>query len=275
MDTELGMYDMTTGHEIVSFVGHASTISGASLSPNSKLVATTSTDYNMIIWDAVTGKQLFVFEHSKIVVCSCFSTDSRFVVSGSQDRVCRVWDSKRGKLLRCYSGHTGIIISLTFSPTMDTVASASSDRTLKIWNATTGVDVYNLLGHSRIVLNCRYSHDGQRLVSNDEQVVRVWNTSTGQSLHQIKVEGIQAIVAPRGKSFTWTYCSFCPGSIQPLCYYVIVACSDRTVRVFQTTTSREILQIYCKTVVYCLDSGNSSRAVLGDSYGNVYTVHFE
>eukprot|EP00756_Hemistasia_phaeocysticola_P025267 Hpha_TRINITY_DN15997_c10_g9::TRINITY_DN15997_c10_g9_i2::g.70343::m.70343 len=273
MDTDLGMYDVKTGREIVSFVGHESTVTGASFSCNSKFIATTSTDYNMILWDVVTGKQVFVFEHVKIVICSSFSNDGKYLVSGSQDRICRVWDTRKGRLVRSYNGHSGIIISLSYSPTVDHVASASSDKTLRLWNATTGVQVHQLTGHEGIVLSCQYSFDGQRLVSNDEHVVRVWNTQTGQAILKLPVDGITPIIAgPTGRKCTWTLCAYCPGGCQPVGYYIVAACSDRTVRIFQSTTGKELLYFYCKAAVYCLSSGTREKIVFGDSYGNVYVV---
>jgi len=273
MDTDLGMYDVKNGREIVSFVGHESTVTGASFSCNSKFIATTSTDYNMILWDVVTGKQVFVFEHVKIVICSSFSNDGKYLVSGSQDRICRVWDTRKGRLVRSYNGHSGIIISLSYSPTVDHVASASSDRTLRLWNATTGVQVQQLTGHEGIVLSCQYSFDGLRLVSNDEHVVRVWNTQTGQAILKLAVDSITPILSgPVNRKCTWTLCAYCPGGCQPVGYYIVAACSDRTVRIFQSTTGKELLYFYCKAAVYCLSSGTKEKIVFGDSYGNVYVV---
>eukprot|EP01065_Artemidia_motanka_P029857 TRINITY_DN35920_c0_g1_i1.p2 TRINITY_DN35920_c0_g1~~TRINITY_DN35920_c0_g1_i1.p2 ORF type:complete len:566 (+),score=142.73 TRINITY_DN35920_c0_g1_i1:84-1781(+) len=273
MDTDLGMYDAKSGREIVSFVGHESAVTGASFSCNSKFIATTSTDYNMILWDVVTGKQVFVFEHVKIVICSSFSNDGKYLVSGSQDKICRVWDTRKGRLVRSYNGHTGIIISLSYAPNTDNVASASSDKTLRIWNATTGFQVHQLAGHTGIVLACQYAFDGLRLVSNDEHMVRVWNTQTGQAILKLPVDGITPVLAgPVARKCSWTLCSYCPGQCQPIGYYVVAACSDRTVRIFQSTTGKELLYFYCKAAVYCLSSGTKEKMVFGDSYGNVYVV---
>eukprot|EP01062_Namystynia_karyoxenos_P054669 TRINITY_DN4510_c0_g1_i1.p1 TRINITY_DN4510_c0_g1~~TRINITY_DN4510_c0_g1_i1.p1 ORF type:complete len:575 (+),score=199.58 TRINITY_DN4510_c0_g1_i1:159-1883(+) len=273
MDTDLGMYDIRTGREIVSFVGHESTVTGASFSCNSKFIATTSTDYNMILWDVMTGKQVFVFEHVKIVICSCFSTDGKYLLSGSQDKICRVWDTRKGRLVRSYNDHSGIIISVSYAPNGDLVASASSDKTLRIWNATTGLRVHLLTGHTGIVLSCQYSFDGARLVSNDEHFVRVWNTQSGQAILRLSVDGISPISSgPAARKCTWTLCSYCPGQSQPIGYYIVAACSDRTVRIFQSTTGKELLYFYCKAAVYCLSSGTKEKMVFGDSYGNVYVV---
>eukprot|EP01062_Namystynia_karyoxenos_P054671 TRINITY_DN4510_c0_g2_i1.p1 TRINITY_DN4510_c0_g2~~TRINITY_DN4510_c0_g2_i1.p1 ORF type:complete len:606 (+),score=145.21 TRINITY_DN4510_c0_g2_i1:158-1975(+) len=275
-DTDLGMYDIDTGREIISFVGHESTITGASFSSNSKFIATTSTDYNMILWDIVNGKQVFVFEHVKIVICSCFSTDGKYLVSGSQDKICRVWDTRKGRLVRSHNAHTGIIIAVSYAPNADHVASASSDKCLRIWNATTGLQVHELVGHTGIVLSCQFSFDGLRLVSNDEQVVRVWNAQTGQTMLKLPVTCLSPLTPmPPAWRCTWTLCSFCPGQSLPIGYFIVVASSDRTVRIFQSTTGKEMLYFYCKAAVYCLSSGTHEKMVFGDSYGNVYVVKLQ
>ena len=221
MDTDVGLYDINTGHEIVAFVGHSCTVTSISISSNSKLIATASTDYNVIIWDIVTGKQLFILEHAKIVICTCFSADSKFLISGSQDKVCRVWDTRKGNLTGSFGRHSGIIICLSFSRCKNLVASSSSDKTVKIWNSLTGVESLTLSGHMGIVLSCQYSYDGQRLVSNDEYVVRIWNITTGLTVQKLTVENISP-VSPLARKYTWTLTTFCPGRVQPLGQYVLV-----------------------------------------------------
>ncbi|KAJ9442426.1 Vegetative incompatibility protein HET-E-1 [Diplonema papillatum] len=269
MDTDVGMYDVTNGREIVSFVGHSSTVSGASISRSTKLVATTSTDLNMILWDAVTGKQIFIFEHAKIVVCSCFSSEAKYLISGSQDKTCRVWDTRKGKLIRTYSGHGGVIICIAYSPVADHAASGGSEKTLKVWNCTTGVDLHTLQGHTGIILSCQYSGDGQRLISCDEATIRIWNLQSGVVINRFSIDTITP-AAPIGapRRLTWTLATYCSGRGQ----YLIAACSDRTVRIFQATTGREVLYVYCRSVVYCLSCGGRNKIVFGDSFGNVYVL---
>ena len=38
----------------------------------------------MILWDTVTGKQLFIFHHERGVICCAFSHDAKYLVSGGQ-----------------------------------------------------------------------------------------------------------------------------------------------------------------------------------------------
>ena len=168
-DATIVMYDLARGREILYFDGHEDTIIGAHFSNDSKHLATASRDNNLILWDTVIGKQIFVFEHERIVICCCFSRDGKTIVSGCQDKVCRIWSTKKGmyktsvgtwadvvcvgqvfihlftvagKELLAFKEHEGIITAVSFSPDSDNVVSASSDRTLKIWSSLSGICTY-------------------------------------------------------------------------------------------------------------------------------------
>ncbi len=56
-------------------------IIGAQFSTDTKHLATASRDNNLILWDTVIGKQIFVFEHERIVICCCFSRDGKMAMA--------------------------------------------------------------------------------------------------------------------------------------------------------------------------------------------------
>eukprot|EP00906_Rhabdomonas_costata_P015557 RCo022355 len=186
-DCSLGMHDVCTGREIVSFFGHEDTIISSCFSNDGKLLATTSRDNTMILWDAVTGKQLFIFDHEKVVICCAFSPDSRFLVSGCQDMVCRTWDTRKRREVCAMGGHVGIVVAVAWSPTEDLIASAAADKTVKLWHSKNGTCVRTFKGHLGIVLSCSFSYDGTHIVSNDEQCIKVWETSSAKCLHTVEV----------------------------------------------------------------------------------------
>lgn len=76
-DATIVMYDLANGKEVLYFEGHEDTIIGAQFSNDCKHLATASRDNNLILWDTVIGKQIFVFEHERIVICCCFSRDGK------------------------------------------------------------------------------------------------------------------------------------------------------------------------------------------------------
>ena len=113
---------------------------------------------------------------------------------------------------------------------------------------------------------------------NDEGVIRVWNTVNMTCVLQIQTRDVTAVTRASGsvrrgsmRRPTFMTSCFCPGA-GALGHYVIASCSDRSVRIFQGTTGKEVLMFYSKAPVYCMDAGSASTFVFGDSFGNVYAV---
>eukprot|EP00670_Eutreptiella_braarudii_P008294 CAMPEP_0174307720 /NCGR_PEP_ID=MMETSP0810-20121108/1302_1 /TAXON_ID=73025 ORGANISM="Eutreptiella gymnastica-like, Strain CCMP1594" /NCGR_SAMPLE_ID=MMETSP0810 /ASSEMBLY_ACC=CAM_ASM_000659 /LENGTH=552 /DNA_ID=CAMNT_0015414855 /DNA_START=58 /DNA_END=1716 /DNA_ORIENTATION=+ len=272
-DATIVMYDLARGREILYFDGHEDTIIGAHFSNDSKHLATASRDNNLILWDTVIGKQIFVFEHERIVICCCFSRDGKTIVSGCQDKVCRIWSTKKGKELLAFKEHEGIITAVSFSPDSDNVVSASSDRTLKIWSSLSGICTASISEHTGIVMACNYSADGNNILSNDEKVINVWNVKKQVTSLSIPIDQIPVPVGPVDgtKKRTFTMSSYCPG---PFGWHIVAATSDRNVHIINPNTREVLLSLFCKAAVYCLSSGSRDKLALGDAFGNIYVITF-
>jgi len=77
------------------------------ISPNSKLLATTSSDKQVKVWnlpDFTLEKVLSA--HQRWVWDCVFSADSAYMVTASSDNTARLWDVKAGEPIQVYSGHT-------------------------------------------------------------------------------------------------------------------------------------------------------------------------
>uniref|UniRef100_A0A6T2BQG3 Uncharacterized protein n=1 Tax=Eutreptiella gymnastica TaxID=73025 RepID=A0A6T2BQG3_9EUGL len=271
-DMAVSMHDVYSGKEMTSFFGHEDTVIGASFSLDSKMVATTSRDNSMILWDAVTGRQLFIFDHDKVVICCSFSHDSRFLLSGCQDFVCRVWDTRRRRELLAFAEHDGIIVSLAWAPDDGAVASASADHTVRIWDPRTGQALRTLEGHDGIVLSCQFSLPGDHVLSNDEKVLKVWEWASGACVSRIDINDVKPCPEAPVRKLTWTMSSYCPG----VCgFFIVGVANDKTVNIYHPFTGKEMLSFCCKAPVYCLDRGEHSKLIFGDAFGNVYIVRFQ
>lgn len=275
-DASVVLNSRVVGDEVGIFTSHQETVICTAFSPDGKLLATSSKDRSMKLWDVMTTKLLLTYNHSKVVICCCFSPDSRYVVSGCQDRVCRLWDTRRGKEWLAYSQHEGIIISVAFSPDSNYICSASADSTLRVWSATTAKTAFVLTGHKGIILSCSYTSDGEYIVSNDESQVRVWSTHDGSCQLSITPEmllGASTFTTAFGEQrLGWTLSAAGPGGFTD---YILVACSNRFVYVLDRRTGKEVVSTFCKSPVYCLSSGWKETVACGDSFGNIYMLHLK
>ena len=79
-DVSIQLSALKNGKELAIFTAHQDTVIHASFSSDGRYLATTSRDNTMILWDVITSKQLLTFEHSKVVICCCFSRDPWYKV---------------------------------------------------------------------------------------------------------------------------------------------------------------------------------------------------
>lgn len=81
-----------TGQQIQQLEAYDHCIGAVTFSPNSKLLASASSDGTVRLWDSITGKQICRYNrHSSSVRSIAFSPDSRHLASGSSDWTVRMW----------------------------------------------------------------------------------------------------------------------------------------------------------------------------------------
>lgn len=84
--------DAISGDWIGTFTGHKGAVWSCRLDPQGYLAATASGDFNVKVWDAITGKELHTFSHKHIVKTCEFSQDSRFLATGGHEGILRIYD---------------------------------------------------------------------------------------------------------------------------------------------------------------------------------------
>ncbi|KAI9770023.1 MAG: hypothetical protein M1840_003735 [Geoglossum simile] len=168
--------------------GHTGGVNDVVFSPDGKLVASTSNDGTIRVWDAATGAAVQTLKgHTGWISTVVFSPDSKLVTSASSDETVQVWDAATGAVIQTLKGHTSSVRIIVFSPDGKLVASASDDRTVRVWDAATGAVVQTFKGHTGWVRAVIFSPDSKLVASaSDDRTVLVWDVATSAVVQTFK-----------------------------------------------------------------------------------------
>jgi WD40 repeat protein/serine/threonine protein kinase len=106
-------------------------------SPDSQLVASTTTQSKIKVWEQATNATKFVFRgHKSTVTSVAWSPSGRRLLSAGSDQTIKIWDPATQEVLITLCGHRGPVYSAVWNPDDVQLASGSEDGTIKIWDAT-------------------------------------------------------------------------------------------------------------------------------------------
>ena len=154
------------------FEGHRNQVNSVAYSADGKLIASSSNDPTVRVWDISTGLRRTFEAHSNWIRSVAFSpdgtqiildtglinlstgsftrhtfgnteqaffsfaflADDRFLVSGPFRASCQLWDSKGHQNIVQILGHTDDVTSVAFFPDGKQLMSASMDGTIRVWD---------------------------------------------------------------------------------------------------------------------------------------------
>jgi WD40 repeat protein/serine/threonine protein kinase len=242
---EVKLWDTASLQQVrpLTLKGHTAPVRSVAFSPDGKLLASgagesrlgpsgfgrPSGEDNVILWDAVNGKEVRRFKITGPegdISSLAFSPDGKLLASGrmvfrglgrggrgikfedlkERDAI-SLWDTTTGEVIRRFKWPTEGAISLAFSPDSKRLACGdyNGKGEIKLWEVATGRELLTFKGHTLPVGSLAFSPDGRLLASTNAVVgtgakkseVRLWDATSGQELRLIEVATDTAVSLPR------------------------------------------------------------------------------
>jgi WD40 repeat protein/transcriptional regulator with XRE-family HTH domain len=181
--SSIAVWNIQTGH-LDQWSGHDALVWEVLFSPGGQILASSSYDHTVRLWDVQTHQCLRVLRgHQDSVRAIAFDRSAQHLASGSSYQTIRLWDVQTGECLRVLQGHTNGVFALVFDRSGQQLISGSFDQTIRIWDVQTGECLRVLQEHTDSVWSIAISPDGQTLASGSgDQTVRLWNLLSGECL---------------------------------------------------------------------------------------------
>ena len=271
-DKTAWLWEAATGRVIRRLKGHAGPVTSVAFAPDGKTVLTGSEDKTALLWDVDTGRVIrrlqghkdwvervtlapdgrTIYEtrllegHKDSVTSVAFAPDGRTILTGSQDGTARLWDAATGREIEIgpLPHHIGPytrdpVTSVAFAPDGHTVLMGfEGDNGARLADAATGNDVQRFVGHGDEVTSVIFAPDRRTVLTASWRSTRLWDAASGKEIQRLKIpmayESLDGIVP----EFVVTSVVFAPDGRT-----ILTGCSDRTVRLWDAASGREIRRL--------------------------------
>ena len=180
---------------------HTSKINSIAMSPDDKIIASSSRDKTIRLWDVETGThQRVLTEEAGYTDNLTFSPDGK-ILAGIRAGNISLWDVHSAVQLNTITKDSdrADYTCIAFGPDGKVLASGAENKTIRLWDVKSGTLLHTFIEFDdrryipRYATTLAFSSDGSTLASaSNNGTILLWQTSLGQP----------TAVEPNGKHFT-------------------------------------------------------------------------
>ena len=169
------------GPILMQMEGHKGPVTGVAYIPGKGLIASTSMDRRIHLWDSMTGRSIYQMPiHDCMINCIVASHDGSVLVTADEKGRIQFWDPVRRTLESTIDPHSGSVHALAISPDDGMLAAAGEDRKITLWDLASNQSKGVLEGHEETITDLEFSRDGRTLLSSSrDDTIRIWNPMSG------------------------------------------------------------------------------------------------
>ena len=180
-----------------SLRGHRKKITSINFSPDGSLIATSSLDRTVRLWDARSADAVkcLMCGHRDWIRTVAFSPDGKSLASGGDDGSVRLWDPQSGERKYALQGHSDWVRDLAWSPDGRILASGGRDGRVVLWEAASLHQLAQLGPFSGGVTRIAFDPQGRWLAIGRPNAVEIWTLATARRAQLAKTSGNRPVLA--------------------------------------------------------------------------------
>lgn len=181
---KLKIWNLESEEQEVSFATDSG-ISSIGFSPGGKEIALGLYQGGVKILDVATQeKKSSFFTHVEIESLAFSPGGESLIANNVYNQQVGIWDWQEKELEQSFNNHNDKVNYVDFSPDGEKVLSVSENQAVRVWEAETGkeITVFEAPDDDYIFLNSKFVSNGDKVVSNFNDIIKVWDVETANVL---------------------------------------------------------------------------------------------